>query len=334
MENTSDTTKVTPTFFFLSLGVLVSLIASVSSFLNLVFETLNHRFPDALNGTYAYGYNTYDYASMRSSLAMLLILFPVTLVLSFFWTKAFSKGLSRGNGVIKKWMIYLIIFLASIVIIADLVTLVQYFVSGEITTRFTIKVIVALLTAGLVGGYYGTEASGVLAKKAVRIGAAAISTVLVIASIWYAFSIMGSPSMQRELRMDDRRISDLQSIQSAVITFWQQKDKLPVTLTDLSNPLTGYSLPVDPAFETGSVYEYKVKTATSFELCATFTQPIPKGWREYNTGVMPMAYDGVTTSAVAPYPGGGTNESWDHQAGRTCFTRTIDPTIYPPFTKK
>jgi hypothetical protein len=281
-----------------------------------------------------YGYNTYDYASMRSSLAMLIILFPATLVLSFFWTKAFAKGLSRGDSVIKKWMLYLIVFLASIVVIADLVTLVQYFVSGEVTTRFAIKVVVALLTAGLVGGYYGIELSKAGIQKPARLGAVIVSALLVIAAIWYAFSIMGSPSMQRELRMDDRRISDLQSIQSALITFWQQKEKLPVTLTELSNPLTGYSLPVDPAFETGSVYEYNVKTATSFELCATFTQPIPKGWREYNSGVMPMSYDGVTTSAVAPYPGGGTNESWDHQVGRTCFTRTIDPSIYPPFTKK
>lgn len=336
MENTSETTKVTPKFFFLSFGVLVSLIASVSSFLNLVFETLNHRLPDALNSMYAYGYNTYEYASMRSSLAMLLILFPVTVVLAYFWTRAFSKGLSRGDGIIKKWMLFLVVFLASIVVIADLVTLVQYFVSGEITTRFILKVVTALVVAGIAGGYCGIELSSTRAKAAVRLGVFAGATVLVVAAIWYAFTVMGSPALQRQLRMDDRRIGDLQSIQSAVITYWQQKEKIPTALSELANPLSGFSMPVDPEFETGASYEYHAKTDTSFELCATFSQPIPKGWREYSGGgVMPMvAYQDKAVSAIAPYPGVGMNESWDHQAGRTCFTRTIDPDIYPPFTKQ
>ena len=34
-----------------------------------------------------------------------------------------------------------------------------------------------------------------------------------------------------------------------------------------------------------------------------------------------------------PYGGAGTNESWDHSEGRTCFSRTIDKDIYPPYPK-
>ena len=46
-----------------------------------------------------------------------------------------------------------------------------------------------------------------------------------------------------------------------------------------------------------------------------------------------VTYEGrdVATSSY-PYPG-GVNESWDHQAGRTCFERTIDKDIYPPYPK-
>ena len=63
---------------------------------------------------------------------------------------------------------------------------------------------------------------------------------------------------------------------------------------------------------------------------------MPKGWREYNDGrVYPMmAYEGKDTAVSSyPYPGGGMNESWDHEAGRVCFERTIDKDLYPPYPK-
>jgi hypothetical protein len=47
--------KITPKFFFLSIGVVASLIASASSFLSLLFTTLDHVFPDVLTSSYQYG---------------------------------------------------------------------------------------------------------------------------------------------------------------------------------------------------------------------------------------------------------------------------------------
>ena len=85
------------------------------------------------------------------------------------------------------------------------------------------------------------------------------STLLVVLAIVYSFMIMGSPMKQRDLRLDDRRVSDLQNIQYQVINYWQQKEELPKDLATLANPLTGFSLPVDPEFEKGNSYEYFVK---------------------------------------------------------------------------
>jgi hypothetical protein len=71
-----------------------------------------------------------------------------------------------------------------------------------------------------------------------------------------------------------------------------------------------------------------------FELCATFTATMPKGWQEYNGGgAFPMFAEDVAMSS-RPYPGGGMNESWDHEAGKKCFERIIDPEIYPPYPKE
>ena len=338
METSVQKPPLTPRFFFISLGVLIALITSVSSFLILFFETLNKKFPDVLTATYQYGYNSYSYDSIRSTLATLIIFFPVFLVLSFYWRKISKSDLGSKDNIIFKWMIYLIIFIASLVIVIDLVTLVNYFVSGEITSRFIYKVIGAALVAGLVGFNYFFELkdhNNKESKSKLSLVYTVISVIMFLSLIIWSFSIMGSPSEQRIFRMDDKRVGDLQNIQSQVITYWQQKEKLPATLSELSNPITGYSLPVDPDFEKGVSYEYTPKDLLTFELCATFGADMPKGWQQTGGNIypaqMPIAEYDKSVSSM-PYPG-GTNESWDHKIGRTCFTRTIDKDIYPPFKK-
>ncbi len=328
--------SLTPKFFFLSLGVLVTLITSVVSFLNLIFETLNKQFPDALNAVYQYGYSSWDYDSIRASLATLIIVFPVFFVLAYFWKKESHKNLGSMDTIIKKWLIYIVLFLTAIVIVVDLVTLVKYFVAGEISTRFIIKVLVVLGVAKITGFYYLNELdvfSG-WKRKLAKMGVI-LAPLFIIASIIWSFSIIGSPSEQRAWRMDEQRIQDLQSLQWQVISYWQQKESLPADIKELSNPLSGFAIPVDPEFTDGLVYEYEIIKDTTFSLCATFSADMPQGWQEYSNGggVMPM-FSESRDMAVSSYPyPGGKNESWDHNVGRTCFERTIDPELYPPFAK-
>ncbi len=330
-----DKSRMNVSFFFLSLGLLVTLITSVVSFLNLVFGTLEKRFPDVLNASYQYGYSTYDYEGIRFALATLIIFFPVLLTVSYFWNKHLKNEISKIDEMVKKWLVYIILFLSALVTAIDLVALVQYFVSGEITIRFILKVVAVLIAALYVGVYFICK----LKHKETILGfnvntwTAIKSSIIVLAVIVWSFTVIGTPWKQRDLRLDDKRMQDLQSIQYQVITYWQQKEHLPEKLTDLSNALSGYAVPVDPQFEKGKTYEYAVKGPLTFELCADFNLPIPKGWREYKGygGVMPMMASDV---AVSSYPTeGGMNQSWEHGVGRTCFERTIDKDIYPPFPK-
>jgi len=337
INNNASSTKLNIGFFFLSLGVLISLITTVVSFLNLAFSTLDKRFPDVLNASYQYGYNTYDYEGIRTALATLIIFFPVFLLISYFWNKFLKNQISHIDEMVKKWMIYVILFLSSLVIIIDLVTLVRYFISGEITNRFIYKVLITLVVALFVGVYYILELMNKKKMYGLPVGTSSAikATVFVTLLIIFSFSVMGSPSEQRAFRLDDKRIQDLQSIQWQIVNYWQQKDRLPETLAELSNPLSGFIVPPDPEFEKGYVYEYNKKGELIFELCATFVKPIPKGWREYgNSGSIPYYAGRDIAVSSYPYPGpSGVNESWEHDIGRTCFERTIDKDIYKPFLK-
>ena len=141
--------------------------------------------------------------------------------------------------------------------------------------------------------------------------------------------VIGTPSEQRAYRFDDQRVSDLQNIQWQIISFWQQKESLPENLNDLKNPIANSVLPTDPEFTKGNTYEYKKTNDLSFELCATFSLPMPEGYVNNNSnggGIMSGTDMGISSY---PYSGPAMGDSWVHQAGRTCFERTIDKDLYP-----
>lgn len=137
----------------------------------------------------------------------------------------------------------------------------------------------------------------------------AVVSVSVVVGLYFA----GSPNRARQLRLDERRVSDLQTIQSQLLWHWQSKKALPQTLSELSTSTTGYIAPMDP--ESSLAYEYRTLGALQFELCATFSLPTEEQKSEYR---------GYYSSD--PYFVGEMN--WKHEAGRFCYTRTIDKAQY------
>lgn len=322
--------NLTPKFFFLSLGVLASLITSVISGLSLFFKTLDKFLPDILTDGYGYGFSSYDYQSLRTSLATLIIAFPVYLVLSYFWNKEIKKGLENKATRILKWLVNLILFLAIIVFAIDLITLVRYFVSGETTLRFIIKVIATAFVAGLVWIYYYFSLKDNYSKKVRKIisyTTLIISIIIFILFLAFSFKIIGTPSEQRALRLDEERISNLQNIEQQIVEFYAEREKLPVSLEYLAQ-FYGYygNTFIDPEFSLGKEYEYYIKDELSFELCADFSTNKPDIKQErFSNTIRPI----MNTKSKAEEE--ATKEryislsdySYEYSKGRTCFERSI-----------
>ena len=140
----------------------------------------------------------------------------------------------------------------------------------------------------------------------------AVVLVMVVAG----FFIAGSPQEVRLRGFDERRVNDLQTLQSNIINFWTNKAKLPDSLSLLKDDVTGFVPPHDP--QTAQSYEYHVKSTLTFSLCATFAMPSIEVARSVPARPKPFPYDGYG------------NENWQHTAGRVCFDRTIDPDVYRP----
>lgn len=331
--NMSMNTKTTPKDFFLHLGATVALYVAAGALINLSFSVINYFLPDALAG--------YFYAnSVAWPISMLIVLIPVLYILEWLINRDIARMPEKADLWIRKWRIYLTIFLAVVLFGGDLIALINTYLNGEITARLVYKVILILLVAGSVGKYYSFSIyTSHRWSRMIRRANAWFGIILVIVAIILGFVAVGSPAKQRALRFDSQRINDLSNIQWRIINYWQQKEKLPVALTDINDTISGFIVPTDP--ETEVSYEYSIKGTSnqksvsgdlSFELCATFGEKSQdlEGKGEFGRGGgMMYPTVGYDSSISYPYPG-GSNDVWTHEEGRTCFDRTIDPDIYKP----
>ena len=309
MENITNL-KSAPKDFFLQLLNIVTFYLAVINFITLFIQYINVLFPDLLNFYYTGMTN-----SVRLSMSILLIAVPVYILTSWMIGKDLKENPDKRELGLRKWLIYLTLFVAAITIIVDLITLVNNFLSGELTVQFFLKTAVVLIVAVSVFGYYiwDLRRKDKETSKLPKLFAWVVSFV-VLASIVSGFFIIGTPAVQRDRRFDEERVSDLQILQSEIVSYWDQKDVLPQNLSDLENSISGFTVQKDP--ETAESYEYRVIDSLTFELCATFKRS------SNDFGVV-----SVTTDPRL-YRGISSRQNWEHEVGRTCFERIIDPELY------
>ena len=153
--------KSTPKDVFLHLLSIGALYVSAGSFVALLFQYINVLFPDPLNPPYYYSVA----GSVRWAMASLIIIFPVYLLVTGGLQKDYSANPEKFEIKIRKWLVHFTLFVAAIVIISDLVTLVYNFLGGELTARFVLKVLAVLTAAAAVFAYYLRDLRKELSKK-------------------------------------------------------------------------------------------------------------------------------------------------------------------------
>ena len=126
------------------------------------------------------------------------------------------------------------------------------------------------------------------------------AAVVVVATIVAAVATMGLPSTQREIRLDERRVRDLQRIVTAVNGYAEDHGSLPSDLATLAAQPGRRLAIADPV--DASPYAYEPIDERTFRLCAVFTT---------DTAEPPQAED----ARVA--------DEWLHGTGRQCFQRKL-----------
>ena len=316
-----DKPKTTPKDFFLWAGAMIAFYWSVIAFIFLIFDYINYTFPNPL---IYYPADPYQ-GGISYEMASIIVLLPLFMFLMRIIRADISRDASRKEIWVRRWALILTLFVAGVAIAVDLITLLTTFLNGEeLTTALLLKVLVIFLVAAGVFMHFIADLKGYwdmfpMRKRSVGIGVA----ILAVVAIGAGFFIVGTPAQARLARFDAQKVSDLQNIQSQVVYYWQAKQILPTVITDLNNSLSYGPVPVDA--QTGESYIYESIGKLSFKLCAMF-----------NTQSRANQNPPLETRAVMPTPVGGkeiSQDNWQHESGRVCFDRTIDPSFYPPFNK-
>lgn len=147
--------KASPKDVFLQLLSMITLYVSAGALIDLLFAFVNITFPDVLN-TYS-SYLDYMRDSIRFDVSLLIITFPAYLATNWFLGKEYAIQPEKKELRIRKWLIYLTLFISALVLLGDLVVLVNNLLRGDLTTAFLLKVLSVFVVIGGIFWYYLAE---------------------------------------------------------------------------------------------------------------------------------------------------------------------------------
>ncbi len=289
MNETQKNSNAQDFFLFLLMFLALGFLAFGSG--SILFQAVGKYLPDQIA-------NTFDQGGVRFGVAAILIAGPI-----FFWisktinNRIASTVTSLESGV-RKWLTYIVLFFAAATVIGDLITLIFNFLGGETTIQFLLKVLIILTIAGGIFAYYFWDMRKTqVEEKSSKINKVSAEALLIFLLVVFigAFFIIDSPTVARLKRIDSQTISDAQSVDNSVRSFFTQAGKLPQTLAELEK--TGFA----PYLQSTNRIEYEVTGENSYKLCSTFQRS--------NLDDKDVSFD-VANSG-----------EWKHQAGKICFER-------------
>ncbi|NCN07166.1 hypothetical protein GW933_00570 [Candidatus Falkowbacteria bacterium] len=281
---------------FLNLFSLITLGWMSISIGMILFQIIDKFF----SSEKVYIYNSFSQSGLKFGLASSLIVVPIFLVIIALLHKHYKNNVLNHQSGVYRWLTYLVLLVAALNIIGRLIQLIYQFLDGNYTLASVLKILVVLLIASGIFGYYWYDlkrtdySSQSLVSKIFFIGIVVISLVTIIGG----FMLIDSPQTTRMKKQDQSRVDALNNIRNIIISEYMSTKVLP---SDLSAPK--FSNLVDPV--TGQPYEYRVIGETAYELCANFELAVD----DYNDKNRYMNVGG---------------ENWDfHQGGRQCYEQEV-----------
>jgi hypothetical protein len=286
--------------WFLSLGFVASGVGSI------LFQIINKYFPDVLSGAYN---SLVSQPVAVYGVASLLVAVPVYFIIGHFIQSYLRSGAIDEGSRVRKWLTYIVLFIAAGTIIGDLIALLINILNGDIVWRFALKALVVLAIAGAVFGYYlweirRTSVLGAGKREHRVIGGIALGLLIIVFGA--AFLVVDSPMAARGKKADEQTLLWVEQTDSVVQSFYSRHAALPTTLADIKNDPLSYFV------AQGSV-TYEKTASTSYKLCADFARTT----------------QGMINPQMDSY-----GWTWEHPAGRYCFDRTLEqPAVNgKPFT--
>ncbi len=151
--------------FFLHLFNMVVLYTTLISLLIVLFQVINITVPDSLEYSQYYPSEMYK-STLKGALSTLIVFFPVQIGMAWFMMRRMDAMPAIRHMLIRRFLVGLTMFAAAVSMMVMLVTAVNRLLDGELTLRFSLKLLSMLVVGGAVFGYYLWDARTHKAPKA------------------------------------------------------------------------------------------------------------------------------------------------------------------------
>jgi hypothetical protein len=284
-------------YYLLAFSTLATWTIGLGS---VMFTLIENWIADPLAGN-SYG-STYANSSLAASIASIIVAFPIYLFVMRLIIREARFDPEKLESGVRKWLTYIALLIATAVMIGDLVTVLGIFLQGEFSSRFLAKAATVIAISGAVLWYYmgelkraGSDGTGSSDMRDVR--SAAGAGLAITSAVVLGFLSLGTPSNQRLLQADNKRVENLVAVAYQINGKWNSSNH---TLPPNAEGLPAYAVK-DPL--THMPYEYHAKGADKYELCATFDRD--------------NRNDNLSEQ----------NRFWNHPQGHFCFA--LDPSQSP-----
>jgi len=213
-----------------------------------------------------------SWMELSTAISFLIISIPIYFYLAYYLNKSLKNGELDKDAAIRRWLVYFILFVSSVVAVVWLIVTINNYLDGELALRFMLKAATAIIISGIIFSYYFYDIRRDKIKdKDVVVRTFFIGTLIItVGALVFSFFFVETPKEARARKHDSIILDHFTQLDSAVNTFYTKTDRLPNSLEEAltESPYLNLATFKDP--NSGKGYEYKKIDASTYELCAEF----------------------------------------------------------------
>lgn len=228
-------------------------------------------------------------SSLSWWIATIIIAFPIYLWVNVLIGREAKVRPESLQSAVRKWLTYVALVIASVVLLGDAIWFLGAFLTGEVTAAFVVKsALIIGVTGGVFAYYLGSVRATVLATVRDRSFAGGAIVAVAIALV-LGFIPLGSPIDQQAIARDDVKLQSLYGLAGDA-----NADRNASGAKGLPATMTG-----------ASASDYHRIDANTYNLCETFERPSPAevtGMWKHPAGYHCFTIDARRSPDGAPYP--------------------------------
>lgn len=216
-------------FLYIVMFCLLGLVAfNLGSLLfalidDAIEDVLDTTVPEALHG------------QMRGALAALAVATPLLAGFGWYIGRERRANPAMRQSRVRKWLTYVTLIAAALVFVGDLIALVYNFLSGDLSERLLLKLIVVGVIAAGIFVFFLRDVEA--AKPRGMFDAAPLLAALgffaVAAAAIAGYQSIEDPIAARELRLDDARLETMRRIAAAAQCAFSFTGRIPATYAEI-----------------------------------------------------------------------------------------------------